>query len=157
MKRNIIKVVETDLSTLGPIGPNTPLIYLSLPKRSFKMPTAPQFNIHNSDTRKPLDGVTAKRLASSIDPSKRTPNEPCVLISSNRVLDIYNKILKNRHSRNKYEIDDGIKETFKRNMKRLGWDQVIFNGKQCLLINDFSIQETEYINTWELQHVQRSK
>lgn len=70
------------------------------------------------------------------DPDDRSKNEPCVIVSNQQVVGIYNQY--NSDGDEMQKVTDKVKEWFVVYSKEQGWDEADFAGGQCILKNNFT-------------------
>lgn len=70
------------------------------------------------------------------DPDDRSKNEPCIIVSSQQVIGIYNQY--NSDGDEMQKVTDKVKEWFINYSKEQGWDESDFAGNQCILKNNFT-------------------
>lgn len=73
------------------------------------------------------------------DPDDRSKNDPSIIVSSKKVLGIYNQ--EHDTEENMQKVTQKVQEWFKDKARKSGWDNARFSGGQCILENDF----TKYI------------
>ena len=69
------------------------------------------------------------------DPDDRSKNDPCIIVSSKKVLGIYNQAHEDEDDMQK--ITQKVQDWFAKTSKDAGWDDIRFSGGQCILENDF--------------------
>lgn len=69
------------------------------------------------------------------DPDDRSKNNPCDIMSSAKVLGLYNQEQENDDKMQK--VTQKVQEYIKDKAIELGWDNVKFAGGQCILENEF--------------------
>jgi hypothetical protein len=64
------------------------------------------------------------------DPKDRSVNEPTCVVSAAQVVGLYNQ----ENSGDKKErVVDSVKEWYKAEMEKYGWEKATFHGNQCVL------------------------
>lgn len=69
------------------------------------------------------------------DPDDRSKNDPCIIVSSKKVLGIYNQ--EHDSEENMQKVTQKVQEWFTIKAKEAGWDDIRFSGGQCILENEF--------------------
>lgn len=69
------------------------------------------------------------------DPNDRSKNDPCIIVSSKKVLGIYNQ--EHESEENMQKVTQKVQDWFKAKAEENGWDDVRFSGGQCILENEF--------------------
>lgn len=69
------------------------------------------------------------------DPDDRSKNDPSIIVSSKKVLGIYNQ--EHEDEEDMQKVTQKVQEWFKENAESKGWDDVRFSGGQCILENEF--------------------
>lgn len=69
------------------------------------------------------------------DPDDRSKNDPSIIVSSKKVLGIYNQ--EHEDEENMQKVTQKVQEWFKDKAISNGWDDVRFSGGQCILENEF--------------------
>lgn len=69
------------------------------------------------------------------DPDDRSKNDPSIIVSSKKVLGIYNQ--EHDSEENMQKVTPKVQEWFKEKAVNAGWDDVRFSGGQCILENEF--------------------
>lgn len=67
------------------------------------------------------------------DPNDRSPNNPAVIVDSNRILGLYNR--HHPDEENMEKVMAKVKTWFEKEAKQIGWDEAKFSGNQCYLLN----------------------
>ena len=68
------------------------------------------------------------------DPDDRSKNDPSIIVSSKKVLGIYNQ---EHDDEDMQKVTQKVQEWFKSKAIEKGWDDVRFSGGQCILENNF--------------------
>lgn len=68
------------------------------------------------------------------DPDNRSKNDPCIIVSSKKVLGIYNR---EHDDENMQKVTQKVQDWFKEEAVSKGWDEIRFSGGQCILENQF--------------------
>lgn len=68
------------------------------------------------------------------DPDDRSKNDPSIIVSSKKVLGIYNQ---EHEEDDMQKVTQKVQDWFKDEAIRIGWDDVRFSGGQCILENEF--------------------
>ena len=69
------------------------------------------------------------------DPDDRSKNDPCIIVSSKKVLGIYNQ--EHETEENMLKVTQKVQDWFSSKATELGWDDSKFSGGQCILENHF--------------------
>ena len=69
------------------------------------------------------------------DPDDRSKNDPSIIVSSKKVLGIYNQ--EHENDENMQKVTQKVQDWFKEKAVASGWDDVRFSGGQCILENEF--------------------
>lgn len=69
------------------------------------------------------------------DPDDRSKNDPSIIVSSKKVLGIYNQ--EHENDENMQKVTQKVQDWFTEKAKESGWDDVRFSGGQCILENEF--------------------
>ena len=69
------------------------------------------------------------------DPDDRSKNDPSIIVSSKKVLGIYNQ---EHEEEDMQKVTQKVQEWFTARSKESGWDDIRFSGGQCILEKDFS-------------------
>lgn len=67
------------------------------------------------------------------DPNDRTPNNPAVIVESDKILGLYNR--HHPDDENMERVVQKVRAWFDSEAKNIGWDEVKFTGNQCFLLN----------------------
>lgn len=68
------------------------------------------------------------------DPNDRSKNDPSIIISSKKVLGIYNQ---ENEDEEMQKVTQKVQDWFSKKSTDAGWDEVSFSGGQCILKNSF--------------------
>ena len=71
------------------------------------------------------------------DPDDRSINNPSTIVDSERVLNLYNQ----ENNDDRERVTDNVKNWFKDEAKKIGWNDADFNGNGCVL--SVNIQKTD--------------
>lgn len=69
------------------------------------------------------------------DPDDRSKNDPSIIVSSKKVLGIYNQ--EHEAEENMQKVTQKVQDWFKEKAEENGWDDIRFSGGQCILENEF--------------------
>lgn len=69
------------------------------------------------------------------DPDDRSKNDPSIIVSSKKVLGIYNQ--EHDEEDNMQKVTQKVQDWFAEKETQSGWDGARFSGGQCILENDF--------------------
>lgn len=72
------------------------------------------------------------------DPDDRSKNDPSIIVSSKKVLGIYNQ--EHEEEENMQKVTQKVQDWFTEASKKAKWDDVRFSGGQCILENEFKNQ-----------------
>ena len=70
------------------------------------------------------------------DPDDRSKNDPSIIVSSKKVLGIYNQ--EHEDEDNMQKVTQKVQDWFKEKATNAGWDDIHFSGGQCILENHFN-------------------
>ena len=79
--------------------------------------------------------MSMSRLYVFPDPDDRSKNDPSIIVSSKKVLGIYNQ--EHEDEENMQKVTQKVQDWFKEKAETNGWDDVRFSGGQCILENEF--------------------
>lgn len=79
--------------------------------------------------------MSMSRLYVFPDPDDRSKNDPSIIVSSKKVLGIYNQ--EHDDEENMQKVTQKVQDWFKDKAETKGWDDVRFSGGQCILENEF--------------------
>ncbi|ENL4127232.1 MULTISPECIES: hypothetical protein [Enterobacter] len=71
------------------------------------------------------------------DPDDRSINNPSTIVDSERVLNLYNQ----ENNDDRERVTDNVKNWFKDEAKKIGWNDADFHGNGCVL--SVNIQKTD--------------
>ena len=69
------------------------------------------------------------------NPDDRSKNDPSIIVSSKKVLGIYNQ--EHEDEENMQRVTPKVQDWFKNKATESGWDDARFSGGQCILENKF--------------------
>ena len=69
------------------------------------------------------------------DPDDRSKNDPNIIVSSKKVLGLYNQ--EHEPDEHMQKVTQKVQDWFREKANNKGWDEISFSSGQCILKNEF--------------------